>query len=129
MGQEHVEQEYFTAWIVWKSLLRWSDIRGFIISEQGVGISKCSLAYLLASLTVFTPMIGILLGHQNGKHLVATITVYFPPARSQGSMYKALICAFVAFLFAAVLSLSSMGVTILFQRKHNMIVLGHAVVL
>jgi hypothetical protein len=44
-------------------------------------------------------------------------------------MYKALICAFVAFLFAAVLSLSSMWVTILFHQKYNMIELGHVVVL
>lgn len=94
-----------------------------------MGVFKCSLAYLLASLAVFTPLIGNLLGHQNGKHMVATITVYFHPARSQGSMYKALICAFVAFLYAAFLSLSSMGVTILFQRNNQMIELGHAVVL
>ena len=82
-----------------------------------MGIFKCSLAYLLASLAVFIPMIGNLLGHQNGKHLVATITVYFHPARTQGSMYKALICAFVAFIFAAVLSLSSMWVTIRLSEK------------
>jgi hypothetical protein len=44
-------------------------------------------------------------------------------------MYKALICAFVAFLFSAVLSLSSMWVTILFHQKYDMIELGHAVVL
>ena len=129
MNRENPEQEHLATRIIRKSLRRWSDIREFIISEQGVGILKCSLAYLLASLAVFTPIIGNLLGHQTGKHLVATITVYFHPARSQGSMYKALICAFVAFLFAAVLSLSSMVVTIFFQRKHDMIVLGHAVVL
>jgi len=129
MDREHVEQEHFTTLIIRKSLRIWIDIQEFIISEQGVGIFKCSLAYLLASLAVFIPMIGNLLGHQNGKHLVATITVYFHPARSQGSMYKALLCAFVAFLFAAVLSLSSMWVTIFFQRKHDMIEFGHAVVL
>ncbi|KAJ6051886.1 hypothetical protein N7499_011265 [Penicillium canescens] len=129
VDREHVEQEHFTPWITRKLLRTWSDIREFIISEQGAGIFKCSLAYLLASLAVFIPMIGNLLGHQNGKHLVATITVYFHPARTQGSMYKALICAFVAFIFAAILSLSSMWVTILFQRKHDMIELGHAVVL
>lgn len=44
-------------------------------------------------------------------------------------MYKALICAAVAFLFAACLSLSSMWVTIVFHRKHDLIELGHAVVL
>ncbi|KAJ5565506.1 hypothetical protein N7513_001748 [Penicillium frequentans] len=129
VNQENGEQEHFTNWMIWKLLRISIGIREFIISEQGVGIFKCSLAYLLASLAVFIPMIGNVLGHQNGKHLVATITVYFHPARSQGSMYKALICAFVAFLFASVLSLSSMWVTIFFQRKHDMIEFGHAIVL
>ncbi|KAJ5633300.1 hypothetical protein N7490_009639 [Penicillium lividum] len=129
VDRETFEQEHFTIWMIRKSLRIWIEIQEFIISEQGVGIFKCSLAYLLASLAVFIPMVGNLLGHQNGKHLVATITVYFHPARSQGSMYKALLCAFLAFLFATVLSLSSMWVTIFFQRKHDMIEFGHAVVL
>ncbi|KAJ5164934.1 uncharacterized protein N7500_006764 [Penicillium coprophilum] len=123
------DQEPLTTWIIRKLLKIWSDTRDFIRSEQGVGIFKCSLAYLLASLAVFTPIIGNILGHQNGKHMVATITVYFHPARSQGSMYKALICALVAFIFAALLSLSSMWITILFHEKYDMIKLGHAVVL
>ncbi|KAJ5512753.1 hypothetical protein N7463_002305 [Penicillium fimorum] len=129
VDQEVFDQEPRTAWIIRKLLKTWSDTRDFIRSEQGVGIFKCSLAYLLASLAVFTPIIGNTLGHQNGKHMVATITVYFHPARSQGSMYKALICAFVAFIFAAVLSLSSMWITILFHEKYDMIELGHVVVL
>jgi hypothetical protein len=107
----------------------WREAQAMITSEHGVGIFKCSLAYLLASLAVFIPFVGKLLGQQNGKHLVATITIYFHPARSQGSMYKALICAFVAFLFATFLSLASMWVTITFHRKHDLIEIGHAVVL
>lgn len=106
----------------------WHEAR-LITTEQLVGIFKCSLAYQLAALAVFIPLLGSILGHQNGKHLVATITIYFHPARTQGSMYKALICAAVAFLFAACLSLSSMWVTIVFHRKHDLIELGHAVVL
>ncbi|KAJ5360187.1 hypothetical protein N7517_009378 [Penicillium concentricum] len=129
VGQEVIDQEPLTAWIIRKLLKTWSDTRDFIRSEQGVGIFKCSLAYLLASLAVFTPIIGNTLGHQNGKHMVATITVYFHPARSQGSMYKALICAFFGFIFATVLSLSSMWITILFREKYDMIELGHVVVL
>ncbi|KAF7714774.1 Uncharacterized protein PECH_007327 [Penicillium ucsense] len=80
-------------------------------------------------MAVFIPFVGALLGKQYGKHLVATITVYFHPARSQGAMYKALICASVAFLFASCLSLGSMWVTITFHRKHGLIELGHAIVL
>jgi hypothetical protein len=107
----------------------WRKAQALITSEHGVSIFKCSLAYLLASLAVFIPFLGKLLGQQYGKHLVATITIYFHPARSQGSMYKALICASVAFLFATFLSLSSMWVTIVFHRKHDLIEIGHAVVL
>ncbi|KAJ5471383.1 hypothetical protein N7530_008740 [Penicillium desertorum] len=127
-GREVFDREPLTTCIIRKFLEAWHDTRDFIGSEQGVGIFKCGLAYLIASLGVFTP-IGKILGHQNGKHLVATITVYFHPARSQGSMYKALICALLAFIFAAVLSLSSMWITILFHEKYDMIELGHAVVL
>ncbi|KAJ5624640.1 hypothetical protein N7510_000949 [Penicillium lagena] len=106
LDNEPVEEEQFMMRFIRKILRPWSEARELITSEHAVGIFKCSLAYLLASLTVFIPIIGSVLGHQNGKHLVATITVYFHPARSQGSMYKALICAFVAFFFATFLSLS-----------------------
>ncbi|KAI2790268.1 hypothetical protein POX_d05777 [Penicillium oxalicum] len=107
----------------------WRQAKPVLASGQVVGIFKCSLAYLLASMAVFIPVVGALLGNHYGKHLVATITVYFHPARSQGAMYKALICASVAFLFATFLSLGSMWVTIFFQRRHGLIELGHAFVL
>lgn len=73
-------------------------------------------------------MVAALLGPQEGKHIVATITVYFHPARSKGSMYKALICAALAFIYAAFVSLTSMYVTIYFHQR-RMIELGHALVL
>lgn len=127
--QDTVEDERLMTRLFRQISRTWRKAQVLIASEQAVGIFKCSLAYLLASLAVFIPFIGSLLGNQYGKHLVATITIYFHPARSQGSMYKALICAFVAFLFATFLSLSSMWVTITIQRKHDLIELGHAVVL
>jgi hypothetical protein len=129
ISHEDVAEERLTTRLVQQISRIWRKAQVLIASEQAVGIFKCSLAYLLASLAVFIPFIGSLLGNQYGKHLVATITIYFHPARSQGSMYKALICAFVAFLFATFLSLSSMWVTITIERKHNLIELGHAVVL
>ncbi|KAL4972963.1 Fusaric acid resistance protein-like-domain-containing protein [Aspergillus desertorum] len=129
INEESIEEEPFRLRLIRTTLRRWSATRESITPELAVGIFKCSLAYLIASLAVFLPPIGNILGHQNGKHLVATITIYFHPARSQGSMYKALICAFIAFVFAAFLSLSSMWVTIFFHRKHHLIELGHAMVL
>ncbi|KAJ9223066.1 hypothetical protein DTO169C6_4540 [Paecilomyces variotii] len=101
----------------------------FAISDAGKGVFKCSVAYLLGSLATFIPAIAAFLGHQDGKHVVATITVYFHPARSMGSMFKALICAFLAFLYAAFISLTSMCVAMFFEDTLDLLPLGHALVL
>ena len=61
--------------------------------------------------------------------MVATITVYFHPARSKGSMVEAMICAVLAFVYAMFISFSSMGVSILFGRTLDMLVLGHIIIL
>ncbi|KAL2809289.1 transcriptional regulator of RNA polII, SAGA, subunit-domain-containing protein [Aspergillus granulosus] len=97
---------------------QWLALRQFISSELGIGVLKCSLAYLLGSLPTFVPVLAAFLGHQDSKHMVATITVYFHPARSQGSMIKALICALLAFLYTTFVS-----------DTLRLIPLGHAIVL
>lgn len=107
----------------------WVWMHQFMRSEQGIGILKCSLAYLLGSLATFIPAISSLLGHQDGKHMVATVTVYFHPARSQGSMFRALICALLAFCYSAFLSITSMLVERFFQDTLLMPAVGHALVL
>lgn len=61
--------------------------------------------------------------------MVATVTVYFHPARSVGSMYRALICAGLAFCYSAFLSVSSMLFENLFQDTFRLPALGHALVL
>lgn len=101
----------------------------FALSETGKGVLKCSLAYLLGSLATFVPAIAALLGQQDGKHLVATITVYFHPARSRGSMYEASILASVAFLYAAFISVTSMGLSRFFADTLDLRPLGHVIVL
>ncbi|KAJ5340360.1 hypothetical protein N7541_009484 [Penicillium brevicompactum] len=60
-GRESFDQEPLTTWIIRKLLQAWRDMRQFVGSEEGVGIFKCCLAYLVASLAVFTP-IGKILG-------------------------------------------------------------------
>lgn len=105
------------------------SLRQFVSSELGIGVLKCSLAYLLGSLATFVPVLAAFLGHQDGKHMVATITVYFHPARSQGSMFKALICAFLAFVYTAFISVTSMCVEMFFQDTLDLLPLGHAIVL
>ncbi|EAW13801.1 uncharacterized protein ACLA_068280 [Aspergillus clavatus NRRL 1] len=115
---------------IWKTISdRWIWVYAFVTSEPGIGVLKCSLAYLLGSLATFIPAIAAFLGHQDGKHVVATVTVYFHPARSKGSMYKALICAFLAFLYAAFISVTSMCVSMFFQDILDQRAIGHAVVL
>lgn len=104
-------------------------IRGFVFSDTGKGIFKCALAYLLGSLATFVPPLSHLFGRQNSKHMVATITVYFHPARSLGSMLDALILAATAFLYTTVISLLSMSVAAFFSDVVRLIELGHAIVL
>ncbi|KAJ5894455.1 Transcriptional coactivator SAGA-type complex Ada1/Tada1 [Penicillium taxi] len=107
----------------------WAWACSFVTSEQGIGILKCSLAYLLGSMATFIPAISSLLGQQDGKHMVATVTVYFHPARTKGSMYRASICALLAFCYSSFLSITSMLLERYFQDTLNKPVLGHALVL
>jgi hypothetical protein len=97
-------------------------------SPVGIGILKCTFAYILGSLATFLPAIASLLGKNDGKHIVATITVYFHPARSAGSMLEAVLVAFAAFSYATFISFSSMAVSAWFGNRDQLI-LGHIIVL
>ncbi|KAI9724904.1 MAG: hypothetical protein M1812_000180 [Candelaria pacifica] len=97
-------------------------------SKTGQSILKCALAYLLGSLATFNPMIAGFLGQNDGKHMVATITVYFHPARSAGSMHEATLLASIAFVYATFISFTSMAVSVLFNNMGLKLV-GHAIVL
>ncbi|KAL7419460.1 hypothetical protein Q5752_006298 [Cryptotrichosporon argae] len=69
-------------------------------SPASVAILKCAIAYLIASLFTFVPSLAALLSTSNetdahgrvtpkpaySAHMVATIVVYFNPARTLGSM-------------------------------------------
>ena len=101
----------------------------FLNSRTGRGVLKCSLAYLLGSLATFVPFLASILGQQDGKHMVATITVYFHPARSRGSMFEAILMAGLAFAYAVFISFTSMGVSILFGQKFDLLFVGHIIVL
>ncbi|KAF2853897.1 hypothetical protein T440DRAFT_418039 [Plenodomus tracheiphilus IPT5] len=107
---------------------KYHQIYRYASSPVGIGILKCSFAYILGSLATFVPFIAALLGKNDGKHIVATITVYFHPARSAGSMLEAVILAFCAFLYAAFVSFSSMAVSA-YSGRQGHLVLGHVIVL
>lgn len=105
------------------------EVKNFLLSDVGKGVFKCSLAYLLGSMATFIPLLRDSLGQQDGKHMVATITVYFHPARSLGSMFDALICAFAAFIYAAFISVTSMSVSAFFSDTLGTMTVGHVIVL
>lgn len=113
--EEYCKYKYRQAYTYWRS-------------PTGIGILKCSLAYILGSLATFVPFIAGILGKSDGKHIVATITVYFHPARSAGSMLEAVIIAFAAFAYATFISFSSMAVSAFFGNR-DLLVLGHVIVL
>ena len=104
-------------------------MKDFLVSDTGKGIFKCALAYVLGSLATFVPQFSDLFGRQSSKHMVATITVYFHPARSLGSMLDALILAVSAFLYVALVSFLSMTVAVFFADTVHWIEVGHAIVL
>ncbi|KAJ6086030.1 Transcriptional coactivator SAGA-type complex Ada1/Tada1 [Penicillium sp. IBT 16267x] len=128
-GEIETSRDGFATQISARAREMWAGFYEFIKSEQGIGILKCSLAYLIGSMATFIPIISTYLGHQDGKHMVATVTVYFHPARTIGSMYRALICALLAFFYSAFLSITSMLLENLFQDTLDLPVLGHALVL
>jgi hypothetical protein len=105
------------------------DFWAYLKTPTSKGILKCSLAYLLGSLATFLPPIANFLGHQDGKHVVATITVYFHPARSAGSMGEAVILGIIAFCYAVLISVSSMAVSVFCETQLGLIELGYALVL
>ncbi|OWP03630.1 hypothetical protein B2J93_3251 [Marssonina coronariae] len=107
----------------------WWDSWAWMHTPVAKGIFKCSLAYLLGSMATFLPPLANFLGHQDGKHLVATITVYFHPSRSQGSMQEAILLGLGAFFYAVFISVSSMATSVFFESQLGMIELGYVLVL
>ncbi|KAI9048648.1 hypothetical protein LZ554_007479 [Drepanopeziza brunnea f. sp. 'monogermtubi'] len=106
----------------------WWDLWEWLQTPLAKGILKASLAYFLGSMGTFLPPLARFLGHQDGKHLVATITVYFHPSRSQGSMQEAIFLGLCAFFYAVFISISSMATAVFFESQTDMIELGYIMV-
>ena len=100
----------------------------FIVSRNGQGVLKCSIAYLLATMAVFVSFFTKLLGSGDGKHLVANIVVWFHPARATGSMDQGSLYAWIAFTYGALVCYASMT-TVVLSRSYDLIEIGHAIVL
>lgn len=90
------------------------------LSPLSKGVSKCVAAYFLASLFTYSSTLSNFLAHLlpnhdpsslvpfSNLHMIATVAVYFHPARSFGSMIEADIFAAFALSYSLLLSLSSM---------------------
>jgi hypothetical protein len=109
-----------------KLQIKAKDAWKFAKSSKGQGVLKCSLAYALGSLATFVPAIGDLIGKADSKHVVCTVTVYFSPARTIGSMHEGVILALIAFCYAAFISYTSMAVSVGFASR-GLLQVGHAV--
>ena len=90
-----VEKVKEKAWGAWK----------WLQSDEGHGVLKCVIAYCLGSMGTFWNPLTNWLGNRDGKHVAATITVYFHPARSFGSMLEADFYAVCAIFYAELISL------------------------
>ncbi|KAJ7467034.1 Fusaric acid resistance protein-like-domain-containing protein [Mycena latifolia] len=82
-------------------------------------IFKCAVAYFIASLFTFSPylssFISDLTTYGDGErrpspsgHMVATVAVYFNPAKTMGGMVEADLYCFMGLMFSAFVCLSSM---------------------
>ncbi|PFH60400.1 hypothetical protein XA68_11022 [Ophiocordyceps unilateralis] len=98
-------------------------------SDEGHQVLKCTLAYLLGSLGTLWPLLSDFLGHRDGKHIVATIIVYFHPARTVGSMLEAVFIASIAVAYAEAVCVLSMAAAIASRTSMGSVVPAHAIVL
>ncbi|KAH8195325.1 hypothetical protein TruAng_010518 [Truncatella angustata] len=98
-------------------------------SPKGRGTLKCSVAYLLASLWTFYAPFAASLGPMDGKHIVATIAVYFHPSRSAGSQVEAAAIAIVAVCYAMFIGTLSMATSVLVGSVWDLVRLSYALIL
>ncbi|KAM0753945.1 hypothetical protein T439DRAFT_378053 [Meredithblackwellia eburnea MCA 4105] len=97
-------------------------------------VIKCVIAYGLAELFTFVPFLSDLVGApfdvdgpvRNARE-IATVSVYFNPAKTIGSMIEANLFALLGVMYAAFLCCGSMWMTLLLNPDHPKI--AHAVVL
>ncbi|KAF3939323.1 hypothetical protein ABW19_dt0202948 [Dactylella cylindrospora] len=105
-----------------------TPVQTFIDTWNLRSVFKCSLAYLGGSMATYIPLIAALFGKNDGKHMVATVAVYFHPARTRGSMAEATIFATIAVFYSFLISAGTLGTAIAFKDL-GLIELGHAIIL
>ncbi|RFU72852.1 60s ribosomal l19 [Trichoderma arundinaceum] len=108
-----------------KTLAAWKWLQ----TDEGRQVLKCTLAYLLGTTATFWPPLSNFLGRRDGKHIAATLTVYFHPARTAGSMLEAVVIAIVAVVYAELVCVLSMGIAIASRAIYGSAAPAHAIVL
>ncbi|KZP34451.1 hypothetical protein FIBSPDRAFT_719555 [Athelia psychrophila] len=91
------------------------------VSNLHRSIIKCVIAYFIASLFTFTPYLSSFIADISSDnepgtnapspagHMVATVAVYFNPAKTVGGMVEADMYCFLGLAYASFISLSSMA--------------------
>ncbi|PTB64238.1 hypothetical protein BBK36DRAFT_1124133 [Trichoderma citrinoviride] len=108
-----------------KALAAWAWLQ----TDEGRQVLKCTLAYLLGTTATFWPPLSNFLGRRDGKHIAATLTVYFHPARTAGSMLEAVMIAIVAVVYAELVGVLSMGIAMASRAISGSVAPAHALVL
>ncbi|KAM3499656.1 hypothetical protein MY10362_007093 [Beauveria mimosiformis] len=101
----------------------------WLCSDQGHQVLKCTFAYVLGSLATFSPFLSGFLGDRDGKHIVATLTVFFHPARTTGSMIEAILVAIAAVICANIVCVLSMVVAVFSRKQLDSVAPAHAIIL
>ncbi|KAF4621168.1 hypothetical protein D9613_000656 [Agrocybe pediades] len=97
---------------LWSNCLPYSR---FLLSPISINVLKCALAYFLASLFTFTPFLSQFISDIDysaasaSGHMVATIAVYFNPAKTVGAMIEADLFCLIGILYSFVVCLVSMN--------------------
>lgn len=97
----------------------------FVKSTEFRKVLKCSGAYFLASLLVYTPL-RTWFGTGENKHMAATVAVYFHPARTLGSMIESCLFVLLALTYSGLMTVGSMLVSRLCIRLDQRVV-GYAI--
>lgn len=96
-----------------------------LFSEKMKYVYKCSLAYLLTSMVVYSPL-RHMYGKSENKHMAPTVAVYFHPARTMGSMGESIVFVFASLFYSSFMASTSMLVSNWFMSR-DMKTIGYSV--
>ncbi|KAK6360551.1 hypothetical protein TWF730_006691 [Orbilia blumenaviensis] len=103
-------------------------LKRFIENWKLKEVLKCALAYFLGSMGTYIPLFAALFGKNDGKHMVATVAVYFHPSRTRGSMAEATMFATIAVLYSCFISAGTLGTATFFGHL-GLPAIGHIIIL